>query len=182
MNDIYFEKVWAMPNGKTFTIKPIKEFVEVEVGRGGVIVDPFANTCKYGTITNDLNPEYETDYHMDALQFLKTLDSESADLVLYDPPYSITQASQLYKQYGKEKLETNVSNMKYWAEIKNEIARILKINGRVISCGWNTNGLGKGRGFEMTNVMIVNHGGSKNDTLVTLEYKVRKSHEQLTLF
>lgn len=35
MNDIYFEKVWAMPNGKTFTIKPIKEFVEVEVGRGG---------------------------------------------------------------------------------------------------------------------------------------------------
>ena len=119
---------------------------------------------------------------MDALQFLKTLDSESADLVLYDPPYSITQASQLYKQYGKEKLETNVSNMKYWAEIKNEIARILKINGRVISCGWNTNGLGKGRGFEMTNVMIVNHGGSKNDTLVTLEYKVRKSHEQLTLF
>lgn len=129
-----------------------------------------------------MNPEYETDYHMDALQFLKTLDSESADLVLYDPPYSITQASQLYKRYGKEKLETNVSNMKYWAEIKNEIARILKINGRVISCGWNTNGLGKGRGFEMTNVMIVNHGGSKNDTLVTLEYKVRKNHEQLTLF
>lgn len=39
-----------MPNGKTFTIKPIKEFVETEVNKGGVIVDPFANGCKYGTI------------------------------------------------------------------------------------------------------------------------------------
>lgn len=35
MNDIYFEKVWAMPNSKTFTIKPIQAFVEAEVRRGG---------------------------------------------------------------------------------------------------------------------------------------------------
>ena len=67
------EKVWAMPNGNTFTIKPIKEFVEKEVGLGGVIVDPFANSCKYGTITNDLNPEFETTHHLDALEFLKSL-------------------------------------------------------------------------------------------------------------
>lgn len=78
----------------------------------------------------------------------------------------------MYKEYGKKQLEINVANMKYWAEIKNEIARILKMNGRVICCGWNSNGLGKNRGFEMTSVLIVNHGGSKNDTLVTLEYKV----------
>lgn len=166
-----FKKEWAMPNGNTFTIKPIKELVEREVANGGIIIDPFANNCKYGTITNDLNPEFETDYHMDALEFLKTLSNESADLVLYDPPYSITQASELYRSYGKTKLEVNVANMKYWSLIKDNIARILKPGGKVISCGWNTNGLGKGRGFEMTDVLIVNHGGSKNDTLVTLEYK-----------
>ena len=172
MSDIEIQKVWAMPNSKTFTIKPIKQFVEDEVNKGGVIVDPFANECKYGTIRNDLNPEFDTDYHMDALQFLQSLDDESADLVLYDPPYSISQASEMYKSYGKEKLEINVANMKYWAECKNNVARILKPNGRVICCGWNTNGLGKGRGFEMTSILIVSHGGSKNDTLVTLEYKV----------
>lgn len=172
MSDIAIQKVWAMPNSKTFTIKPIKQFVEDEVNKGGVIVDPFANECKYGTIRNDLNPEFDTDYHMDALQFLQSLDDESADLVLYDPPYSISQASEMYKSYGKEKLEINVANMKYWAECKNNVARILKPNGRVICCGWNTNGLGKGRGFEMTSILIVSHGGSKNDTLVTLEYKV----------
>lgn len=172
MNDVYFEKVWAMPNGNTFTIKPIKQFVECEVNKGGVIVDPFANNCKYGTITNDLNDEFDTDYHLDALEFLKKIDAESVDLVLYDPPYSITQASQLYKDFGKEKLEVNVSNMQYWKLVKDNIARILKRGGRCVCCGWNSNGLGKGRGFEMTNVLIVNHGGSKNDTLVTLEYKL----------
>ena len=80
----------------------------------------------------------------------------------------------MYKSYGREKLEINVANMKYWASVKDEIARILKMNGRIISCGWNTNGLGKGRGFKMTKVLIVNHGGSKNDTLVTLEYKIEE--------
>lgn len=180
MNDIFFEKFWAMPNGNTFTIPPIKEFVEVEVRKGGVIVDAFANRCKYGTITNDLNPEMETDYHMDALDFLKTLETGIADLVLFDPPYSITQAAELYKAYGKKKLEINVSNMKYWAEVKNEIARVLKLGGRVICCGWNTNGLGKGRGFEMTSVLIVNHGGSKNDTLVTLEYKTAEQQSLIS--
>lgn len=165
------QKRWAMPNGKTFTIGPIKEFVEAEVDKGGVIVDPFANNCKYGTITNDLNPEYDTTYHMDALEFLKSLGSNSADLVLYDPPYSITQAAQLYRDYGKDKLEVSVANMRYWKLIKDNIARILKANGRVMCFGWNTNGLGKGRGFEMTDILIVSHGGSKNDTLCTLEYK-----------
>ena len=172
MDDIYISKVWAMPNGNTFTIKPIKEFVEIEVNKGGVIVDPFANSCKYGTITNDLNPEYDTTYHLDALEFLKSIESESVDLVLYDPPYSITQASELYKAYGREKLEINVANMKDWKLCKDNIARILKKNGRVMCFGWNTNGLGKNRGFEMTEILIVAHGGSKNDTLCTLEYKL----------
>lgn len=121
---------------------------------------------------------------MDALEFLKRCESNSADLVLYDPPYSISQAAEMYKSYGKEKLKLNVANMRYWKECKDNIARILKMNGRVICCGWNTNGLGKGRGFEMTNIMIISHGGSKNDTLITLEYKVTNCQEykQLEIF
>lgn len=166
-------RTWAMPNSKTFTIKPIKELVEryvLEVG-GGTIIDPFANSCRYGTITNDLNPEFETTYHLDALEFLQMQASESADLVLYDPPYSISQATEMYKAYGKDKLEINVANMKYWASCKNEVARILKLNGIAICCGWNSNGIGLNRGFEMTEMLVVAHGGSKNDTIVTVERK-----------
>lgn len=172
-------KVWAMPNARTFTIDPIKSFVEREVVRGGIIVDPFANECRYGTIRNDINPQFDTEYHLDALQFLEMLKADSADLVLYDPPYSITQATELYKSFGRDQLTLSVANMQYWASIKNAIARVLKVGGRVISCGWNTNGLGKGRGFEMLEILIVSHGGSKNDTLVTLEQKM---YQQTTLF
>lgn len=136
MNELTVTRQWAMPNGKTFTIKPIRNAVRDECldayarsGNDAVIVDPFAREAQYGTITNDLNPEYSTDYHMDALEFLKTIPTESADLVLYDPPYSITQAAQLYKSYGKDKLEINVSNMAYWARCKDEMARITKRGG-----------------------------------------------------
>lgn len=167
-------RVWAMPNKNTFTIKPIKELVERYTHRedNQVIIDPFANNCEYGTITNDLNPDMPTNYHLDALKFLKQMKTSCADTVLYDPPYSITQAARCYQSYGKEKLQINVANMKYWAECKNEIARILKPNGIAICCGWSTNGLGKNRGFEIIEILIVPHGGSKNDTLVTVESRV----------
>ena len=178
MKTIEIERKWAMPNGQTFTISPIRNVVRDEcldararAGEDAVILDPFAREAKYGTVTNDLNPEYSTDFHMDALEFLKRQETECADLVLYDPPYSITQAAQLYKSYGKDKLEVNVANMAYWARCKDEIARVLKRGGVVLCCGWNTNGLGKGRGFEMERIVIVPHGGSKNDTLVTVERK-----------
>ena len=39
--------------------------------------------------------------------------------------------------------------------------------------GWNTNGVGMKRGFDMEEVLVVAHGGSKNDTLCTLERKVK---------
>lgn len=168
------ERTWAMPSGNTFTIPPIQRLVERAVrdaGDGAVIVDPFANTAPYGTITNDLNPNMPTTHHMDALQFLRTCLTEEADLVLYDPPYSHTQAKRLYDSYGADKLDVHPTNMAYWARCKDEIARILKPGGVVLCFGWNTNGVGKCRGMRMTDVLIVHHGGSKNDTLCTREVK-----------
>ena len=43
---------------------------------------------------------------------------------------------------------------------------------RVIYFGWNTNAFGKKRGFEIEEIMIVAHGGTRNDTIVTVEKKV----------
>jgi hypothetical protein len=172
-------RVWAMPNKNTFTIIPIKNLLNKYVNKDNLWIDGFANESKIATITNDLNPEYNTDYHLDALDFFKTFKDDSVDGVLYDPPYSITEASQCYKDYGKEKLEINVSNMGYWGEIKNQISRILKSNGIVICFGWSSNGLGKNRGFEFLELLLVPHGGSNNDTIVTVEKKV---YNQQNLF
>ena len=165
------ERIWAMPNSLTFTIKPIKELIERYIYEGAVIIDPWANNSKIGTIRNDLNPEMDTHYHLDALEFLKLQTDNSADVVLYDPPYSISQATEMYKSYGKDKLELHVSNMGYWANCKNEVARILKPNGICIICGWSSNGIAINRGFEMIEILLVPHGGSKNDTIVTVERK-----------
>jgi len=172
---VVLRREWAMPSGNTFEIPPIKRLVERECmkKRDGTIIDPFANRSRYGTIRNDLNPEFQTEYHLDALEFLKQMGTNSADIVLFDPPYSLTQAAELYNSYGKEKLEVSVSNMKYWSDCKDNIARILKIGGKCLSFGWNTNGCGRTRGFVLEEVLIVAHGGGKNDTLCTVERKYK---------
>lgn len=167
---VKFSRVWAMPNALTFTIKPIKNLLQRYVH--GVVIDPFANRSQFGTITNDINPEMPTDYHLDALEFLRLMETDSADVVLYDPPYSISQAAECYKSFGKDKLAINVANMAYWGECKKEVRRILKQNGICIICGWNSNGIGIKRKFKMVEILLVPHGGSKNDTIVTVERKI----------
>jgi len=159
-----------MPNSRTFTIKPISEFVARHIDGAKCIVDPFANDCTLGTITNDLNHQYRTDYHMDALDFLKMLPNESADVVLYDPPYSLRQVSECYKSVGVE--VTQETTQSSWrAKHLDEIARILKPNGTVLCFGWNSSGVGMKRGLDMVEVLIVPHGGSHNDTICTCEIK-----------
>ena len=161
---------WAMPNKNTFKIEPIKKFVEKHIYGASVIVDPFANTSKYGTITNDLCKDYNTDYHMDALDFLKIIETESVDVVLYDPPYSLRQVSESYKSVGKEvTMETTQATWR--KKHLDEIKRILKVGGKCLCFGWNSNGVGAKRGFEMEEVLIVAHGGSHNDTICTEEFK-----------
>ena len=162
---------WAMPNSNTFSIPPIKDLVMRYISQGGeIIVDPFANNCKFGTITNDLNPKFDTTYNLDALDFLKLIDSNSADVVLYDPPYSLRQVKECYEGVGVTVTQEH-TKASWRAKHLDEIARILKPGGFCLSFGWNTNGVGKKRGFEIVEILVVAHGGSKNDTLCTVEVK-----------
>lgn len=165
------ERIWAMPSRWTFTIKPIRRLLDEEMG-GLIWVDPFAGKYSLAYHKNDLDPSMPTEKHMDALDFLKTFPNELCDGVLYDPPYSFRQASECYKSFGREKFTATVTSKKYWKNIKDEIARIIRPGGKVISFGWNTNGLGKNRGFEMQRILIVPHGGSMNDTLCTVETRL----------
>lgn len=163
-------RIWSMPNKNTFSIKPIKEFVEKNIFGQKIIIDPFANNCKYGTITNDLNPEYDTDYHLDALDFLKLFENNSVDCVLYDPPYSLRQVSECYKGVGIE-VTQETTRASWRSKHLDEISRILRPGGVVLCFGWNSNGVGKTRGFRMEEVLLVPHGGSKYDTICTKEVK-----------
>lgn len=164
-------RVWAMPNKNTFSIKPINELIYRYLSEDKVIVDPFANSNKLATITNDLDPQYDTDYHLDALDFLKQIDDYSVDLVLYDPPYSPRQVSESYRLLEMS-VNMATTQSSYWSQQKREIARIVKQDGYVISCAWNSGGIGKKHGFEIQEILLVAHGGWHNDTIVTVERKV----------
>ena len=160
---------WCMPNKNTFDIKPIKEVIDKYMVTG-VIIDPFANKNKIATITNDLDEQYDTNYHMDATDFLKMFEDNSVDMVLYDPPYSPRQVSECYKNLGKA-VNMQTTQTSYWSIQKKEIGRILKPNGIVITCGWNSGGIGKKYGMEIQEILLVPHGGWHNDTIVTVERK-----------
>ena len=162
------ERKWAMPHKWTFTIKPIAELLKDITTDYSNWVDPFAGMNSPCGITNDLRESMPTTHHLDALEFLKTLPDNSFDGVLYDPPYSITQAKECYESCGLKNLS---GSMKYWVDIKDEIKRIIKPNGIAVCFGWNSMGLGINRGFTMGRILLVPHGGSKNDTIVTVERK-----------
>ncbi len=170
-NNIKFERIWAMPNKNTFSVKPIKEIVKKYTN--GKSIDPFANINDFAMITNDIDPIYPTHHHLDALEFLKTFDDEDIDTVLYDPPYSPRQVAEVYTKMGRTvNMETTQSS--FWAKLKVEISRITKTNGIVVSCGWNSGGIGKKYGFELMEVLLVPHGGHHNDTIITVERKNNK--------
>jgi len=155
-------RIWAMPNKWTFTIKPIRELLNRYV-IGTNWIDPFAGQNSPATFRNDINHDSHADHHLDALTYLKRESDNTFSGGLYDPPYSITQA----RMYGSK-----FCSMKYWADCKNEMARIIKPDGIAICFGWTSQGLGKNRGFEMIEILLVPHGGSKNDTIVTVERKL----------
>lgn len=168
-------RIWAMPSSKTFKIKPIKELITNYMEHNKINIDPFANDSifKDFTITNDIDTQYDTNYHLDALDFLKIFKDSEVDLVLYDPPYSPRQVSEVYKKLGKS-VNMQTTQASYWSNQKKEIARITKKGGYVITCGWNSGGIGKSNGFEIVEILLVPHGGWHNDTIVTVERKVKE--------
>ena len=167
-----FSRTWGMPNKNTFDIKPIKTWVEKYWNKDLVSVDPFARNTKYATYRNDLNPETEAEYHLHACDFINKLitDGVKADLVFFDPPYSPHQTKECYAGFG--------INMKYeddarhgWSKTRVAIAQLLKPNGIVLNFGWDTIGMGKKRGMEIIEIMLVSHGIGHNDTICMAEKK-----------
>lgn len=171
-SNISIERIWAMPNKNTFEIKPIHDLIVDEI-TDGIWIDPFANRNKLASITNDLSTEFDTDYHLDALDFLKMFDTDSVDGVLYDPPYSPRQVSECYNNVGYN-VTWDTTKASFWGNHKREISRIVKIGGKVIAFGWNSGGIGYKYGFEIQKVLLVPHGGWHNDTICTVEIKTHE--------
>lgn len=168
------KRAWAMPNKDTFSIKPIRDLIEEWIDSPLLrVADPFCNGNRFcdTCITNDLDTALEADYHLDALEFLKSLDTESINVMLFDPPYSPRQVSECYKKLGHT-VNMQTTQASYWGNLKKEIARVLTPSGVCLTFGWNSGGIGKNLGFEIEEILIVAHGGWHNDTICTVDRKV----------
>jgi len=141
------ERVWAMPNKRTFQILPIKKLIGEEIPNGQFVIDPFPFK-----------------YKEDALVYLHRI--KPSKYGLFDPPYSPRQLKESYK--GKGNYDTKIST---WSRWKDVLCSKIVSKGKVISFGWNTNGMGMKRGFRITRILLVAHGSQHNDTIVTVEAK-----------
>jgi len=165
-------RVWAMPNKWTFKIKPIAELLARYVGDGRGWIDPFAGMTSPAEFTNDLNPDAKAIYHLDALEFLKSL-KDIYNGCLFDPPYSPRQVKECYDSIGKH-MEQDDALLGYKrGQYKAVLSPLIKPNGIVITCGWNTVGMGKSLGFEIIEILLICHGSDHNDTIVTVERKLQ---------
>ncbi len=171
---------WAMPTADTFECPPIADFVRSYVERSKVSIDPFSRNSRLATYRNDINPNTCADYHLDAVEFLEWFEAVlvRADLVLLDPPYSPRQISECYMEIGKPCGMEDTQNGSFYKEVRDAADKLTAPGGVVISCGWNSSGMGKGRGYEIEAVMLVCHGGAHNDTICMAERKIVDS--QLT--
>jgi len=158
-----------MPNKNTFSIKPIASFIEEELEGCELVIDPFARNATIAHVTNDLNPECDTDFHLDALDFLKTFDDDTVDGVLYDPPYSLRQLKECYDGIGQAM--TQHQSQHFFSDLKNEIERVCIAGATVLSFGWSSLGMGENRGFSKSRILMVPHGGIHHDTLCVSEVK-----------
>lgn len=177
---IPMRRVWAMPSKNTFDILPIRALVRKYLYQSAVSIDPFARNSKLATFTNDLNPDTAAEYHLLADQFLQVLldKNVTADLVLFDPPYSPRQIKECYESVGLKmgRLDAMKTN---WHPERNLLNRLLVSKGVVISFGWNSMGMGINRGYELIELLLVCHGVGHNDTICTVERKVESAQVDL---
>lgn len=145
------ERVWSMPNSRPYQIKHIANLIKEETG--GIYLDVFPFGEK-----------------VDVLATLKKIPDGRMPHAVIDPPYSPRQAKEEYR------LDLDaVEFTKYLSAVQDEVSRVVEAGGSVISLGWNSNGLGKSRGFKLKRLLLVAHGAHHNDTIITVERKMNGS-------
>jgi hypothetical protein len=145
------------------------------------ICDPFAREGFVGKlpncISNDLNPEFPTDYNLEFKDFARVMNmhNQDFDLLVFDPPYSLRQLKEHYDGIGKNLKLWQTHNM--WGTGKNLITEHMPVGSITISLGWTTAGFGKKRGFQKKAVHVFEQAAREDrySLFVVVEEKVQYS-------
>ena len=148
----------------TFRNRRIREWVESRCE--GLTLNLFAGITELegvNEIRNDSDPESPSDYHEDGLQLVELFkDNVVFETVLLDPPYSYRKSMEMY---GGRTMST-------FNAVKNNLSDLLVKDGIVITFGYHSVSMGKTRGFEQEEVLLLSHGGAIHDTVAIIERKI----------
>lgn len=168
---LIFDYIKCPLNRYTFQVAPIRQWVEYNCE--GKVLNLFAGRTKLNVdeVRNDVDETAFSDYKMDAVEFLRWWTGEKFDTVLLDPPYAYRKSMEMY----------NGNVCSPFKQLKDEILRVLKPNGKVITFGYHSNSMGEKRGFIIEKICLFSHGGAIHDTIATIERNT--PHKKLqTLF
>ena len=145
-------------NKYTFSIKPIREWVESNAD--GLCLNLFAGRTKLklNEFRVDADRTMVADYYGDALDYVKSC-RKKYDTIILDPPYAYRKSMEMYNGHKASRLN----------QIKDLLPKILKKGGKVITCGYHSVSMGKSRGFTQEKVLLMSHGGAIHDTIFTIE-------------
>ncbi|WEA00742.1 hypothetical protein [Mucilaginibacter sp. SJ] len=127
----------------------------------GNVLNLFAGTTilQVEEIRNDLNSEMPADFHMDALEFLRSWKGRKFQTILLDPPYAYRKSMELYKGIVCSPFR----------QLKDAVALCLEPEGIVITFGYHSIVMGKGRRFNLERLALFSHGGAIHDTIASIE-------------
>jgi len=130
-------------------------------------LDPFARTCPWADIRNDINPTMPTDHHLDALEFLqllkKTHGPSMARIIILDPPFSERQAERYMDEMGHPNLYASPG---YMGRLGVLVKDLLAGGGVVLKLGFNSNA--PTQGLELVKGWTVAFGGGRNDVQMSI--------------
>lgn len=151
-----------MANHRTFQIPPIQKLIR-KYTSPGLVIDPFPFESK-----------------VDCFDYLDTIENESADLALVDPPYTRNQVSEHYKKNGGKVTGWHTSSG-WTSKVKRIVASKIKPGGIGITFGYNSSGLGKKNGMKIIDGLIICHGGDHYDTICTVDKKIQTTLGENTM-
>ena len=177
----YYQKIildkdykWSMPNKWTFKMKPVDKFISSEILNAKKILIPFAGETRFSNAHDityiDIEEDRPKPYILgDCRDVMEDLikQKKKYNLIILDPPFTFFQAVRTY----------NNQKMQDISYIRNLTDKLLFKGGIVISCGFNSTGMNSkkyNRKYEKIKLLLVNHGGSHNDTIILKERKLNQ--------
>ena len=166
------KRVHCALSTETFMTKPIRDLLTRWIGSDHLMVDPFACNAKRVTTTYDISDGAVAQCHTDVLNFLALMkrDGRKFDRGLFYPMHTSRQLAECFEENGHNLAQAGTQS--FWHKARDDLNEVIKPGGIVISFGWSSVGMGKRRGYQLIDGLLMCHGSDRPDTIAVVEQKL----------